>query len=55
MAWVQASTEVYSPSCTCTVSSFWQAVNSNGAVLISNRAVVRERFIVESLIKVMAE
>src|SRR5690606_36128531 len=44
VASVQACTEVYSPSCTCTASSFWQAVNSSGAALISSSAVVLERF-----------
>jgi len=46
VASLQASTEVYSPSCTCTDCSFWQAVNSSGAVLISSSAVVLDRFIV---------
>src|SRR5690606_34738226 len=46
VAALQASTEVYSPSCTCTVCSCWQAVNSSGAVLISSSAVVLERFII---------
>ncbi|KAG0735819.1 hypothetical protein G6F24_018583 [Rhizopus arrhizus] len=44
VASVQASTEVYRPSCTFTSGSFWQAVNSRGAALISSSAVVRERF-----------
>src|SRR5690606_31222362 len=46
VASLQASTEVYSPSCTCTVCSCWQAVNSSGAVLISSSAVVLDRFII---------
>jgi len=48
VASLQASTEVYSPSCVCTASSFWQAVSSSGTALISTSAVALDRFMVGS-------